>query len=513
MNKKFTSTVAGASILLTGVGLMSRGLGLIREVVFAGSFGLGEQFDIYLVGAAIPMTIDVIILFLIQNYLIPAYNHLIEESPDQKETFIRSNFWIFGFGGIALAAILYFCSGFIITAYLPGASTAKLEEARLIFNIFLLIIPFGSASSVLISFLQSDYNFLLPAIGRLSINLVIILTVFFLSPFLGILIIPIGYLAGVITQFIILLYKFDVKLFSPFNKMIVRRHLMNSLNHNLLLIIIIESISQLYTISDRYFSSSVQVGGIAALNYAQTLFALPILTISLALSTAIFPKFSRNYSSGSMGELEQQFISAVRVNIIIFTPIMFAFFFNGNEIIKIIFQRGKFVSSDSLMTAQVLKYLSLSLIFYSIYSVLNKIMYSARWIKALLVITVIGILIKIVLNFILVDTLKQDGLALSSSVSYSFFFLASFYLISIRLSFSFHKQFVAEIFIHFLCALISYIIVYFLWGFAEQNSTMLSLIALAVFCLIYLLNLWIIKTKSMKIVFDLASTLKNHSSI
>ena len=53
---KFTSTVAGASILLTSMGLLSRGLGMIREMVFASSFGLGEEFDIYLVGAVLPLT-------------------------------------------------------------------------------------------------------------------------------------------------------------------------------------------------------------------------------------------------------------------------------------------------------------------------------------------------------------------------------------------------------------------------------------------------------------------------
>ena len=43
MSKKFTSTIAGASILITGVGLISRGFGFIREVVYANNFGLQKS--------------------------------------------------------------------------------------------------------------------------------------------------------------------------------------------------------------------------------------------------------------------------------------------------------------------------------------------------------------------------------------------------------------------------------------------------------------------------------------
>ena len=158
MKRKFTSTVAGASILLTGVGLLTRGLGMVREMVFAGSFGLGEQFDIYLVGAVLPLTIQIIILFLIQNHLIPSYNQLLSKSPEQEEDFVRTNFWVFSIAGIVLALILYLSSSFIIKLYLPSSSYLKQEEAKQIFNLFLLTLPVSASSSVLIAYLQNKLD-------------------------------------------------------------------------------------------------------------------------------------------------------------------------------------------------------------------------------------------------------------------------------------------------------------------------------------------------------------------
>ncbi len=80
MKQKFTSTIAGASIFISVIGLLSRGLGFIREMIFANNFGLETEFDLYLVGAVLPITINTIILYIGQNYFIPEF---------QKIKFIR----------------------------------------------------------------------------------------------------------------------------------------------------------------------------------------------------------------------------------------------------------------------------------------------------------------------------------------------------------------------------------------------------------------------------------------
>jgi putative peptidoglycan lipid II flippase len=508
MSRKFTSTIAGASILLTGVGILSRGLGLLREMVFAGSFGLGEEFDIYLVGAVIPMAIDVIILFLIQNYLIPQYNELLNKSPDQKESFIRTNFWVFSFLGFLLGLVLYFLSDIIISIYLAGSPKEKQEEAKLIFDIFLLILPFSAGGSVLISFLQNELDFMTPAIGRLSINAAVIVIVFFFSSSFGTLIIPIGFVAGMIIQFLILLLRTDIKLLTFSVKPVVKHHLKNSLSTNLIIIVIIESLSQLYAVSDRYFIKSVHEGGIAALSYSQTIFTLPIVTISVALSTAIFPRLSQNYSSGSMDELKKQFLSGIRINIFIFVPLMFIFFFNGGDIIKIIYQRGKFSPSDTMMTADSLRYFSISLILYSIYTILNKMIYSLRLVKSLLKITLAGIFLKIGLNYLLVGPLAQNGLALSTSVSYIFFFSAGFYVVAKAIKFRYQRQFIGDLILHFLSAAVSYYILFCVCGLDELKSSWLVLFVIGLFGAVYFLNLWIIKTDSVQPILKLNRNLK-----
>ncbi len=76
MKQKFTSTIAGASIFISIIGLLSRGLGFIREMIFANNFGLETEFDLYLVGAVLPITINTIILYIGQNYFVPEFQKL-----------------------------------------------------------------------------------------------------------------------------------------------------------------------------------------------------------------------------------------------------------------------------------------------------------------------------------------------------------------------------------------------------------------------------------------------------
>jgi len=48
MGDRFTSTALGASILIMVINVLSRDSGFLREILFAKSFGLGIDFDIYL---------------------------------------------------------------------------------------------------------------------------------------------------------------------------------------------------------------------------------------------------------------------------------------------------------------------------------------------------------------------------------------------------------------------------------------------------------------------------------
>lgn len=498
MTKKFTSTVAGASLLITVVGLIGRGLGLVREAIFANFFGLNIQYDLYLVGAVLPITINTVILYLGQNYFIPNYNKIKIESEEKALNFVSATFWLFVLGGVMLLAILFLFSRGIVDLYLQNGPSSSVATAVVVFRIFILTVPLNAAVSVLSAYLQSEYEYKFPAYSQLLLNIAIILLVLFLSAGWGVYTIPAGYVLGSLLQVLYLLaYSKGAVSFNLF-KILKDRSVIVFINSSFLLTVLIESISQIYLIADRYLYNEVEKGGIAALNYALNLFVLPITIFSVALSTALFPKLSRSFSENSHQELESRMNNFFSMNLFLFVPISVVFIFYGDLIIKVLFERGAFNISDTRMTFEVLKIYSLSLIFYSSYVVVNKLLYSTDMVKHLLVITVAGCLLKIVLNFILVLPMRQEGLALSSTLSYMFFFIASILLVIRKIKINDKTVFVKELVFCAVNALVSYIITIIIFSPAITGGSSLDRIfQIIIFISIYLLNSYLTGNNSL----------------
>ncbi len=506
MNNKFTSTVAGATIFIAAFGLISKGLGFFREILFASFFGLSATFDIYLVGAVLPLTINIIILCLAQNYLIPAYNKLKEIDDILSENFIRANFYFFIFVGIIISGLLYISSDFIIGSYLQNPDPSSKKMALSIFNLFLFTIPINCGVSVITAYQQSTFEFKYAAISQLLLNIIILLVVFLLKD-IDIYAIPFGYIIGSVLQFIFLFIK-SRKLFFGHPALTASLGFYKKLaSASLMIIILIESIGQLYVISDRYFFNMVTTGGISALNYAQTIFMLPLSIVSIALSTAIFPRFSYLYSKNLNAELEKVFNDGMVINIVIFVPVMFLFMFYGDIILKIIFERGKFSGADTFITSEALFFYSSSIIFYASYSILNKIIYSTGLIDKLLYITICGIAIKILFNYILINSMDQNGLALSTSISYVFFFFGSLLLVYKRLAFKNKTFFFTELFFHLLNGLISIFITRQI-SFFFPGSIFFSSVEIILFLAIFFLNIFLLKNTSAQILIRLIKNIR-----
>lgn len=500
MPKKFSSTVAGGSLIITLTGIISRGFGFLRELIYATVFGLRADYEVYLVGSILALSINTAVYYLAQNYFIPSYIKYSKD-PVKAEDFFVNTFWLFVFLSFFLAAVLFVFTPFIINSYMNYELSTQLRETSYgIFRIFLITIPLNAAYSILTAYLQSEFDFKSPAFSSVFLNITIIILVLIFNELFGVFSIAAGYLIGTILQLLFLFLILDKQKRSLLLKINPNIKGAGRLDRVLAFTILIEVINQTYPLIDRYFYDEVERGGIAALNYASNVFVLPISIISIAISTAIFPTLSENLSSNSMKELFEKLKNFFSVNLFLFIPVAFIFFLYGETIIRLLFQRGEFNLNDTFMTADVLKYYSVSIIFYSAYTVLNKLMYSANLVKQLLIIALAGLLIKISLNFGLAGQLKQNGLALSSSVSYIFFFAVSFAVALRKIKIKGKDLFYCGFLFMFLNALLSFLLVKIMNADSFTDSSLVNgLLPIFLFCFIYFFNSYLLKYKSIEL--------------
>jgi putative peptidoglycan lipid II flippase len=488
MSQKFISTIAGASIFISVIGLLSRGLGFIREMIFANNFGLGTEFDLYLVGAVLPITINSIILYIGQNYFVPGFQKLYSSDNETAQKFYKHSFITFIGFGIIISIILFFTSNAIIDLYMHQALAESKTAAEIIFRIFLVTIPFSAAISIFSALLQAIYEFKYPAVSILFLNISIIISLILFSDQLGVYIIPIGYVAGTILQFVYLLVKSQEKVKLNLLGNTKELNLSKSLiSTSLIIVIIIESLGQLYSLFDRYFYADISTGGIAALNFASIIWLLPISIFSLSLATVVFPSITKAITDYSQEQVEKIFNENISMNTFIIIPFAFVLFFYGDIIIRLLFERGKFVEESTATTFGVLKFYSISLVFFSVYAIFNKIFYSLNAIKLLLWITLVGLLLKLFLNFILID-FEQNGLALSSSISYIYFSVVSYIVLTAKLKIKKRTLFIKDFLFQLINCGLSFLITRIISTHFLKISIFNEVVVLFLFFLIYTIN-------------------------
>lgn len=426
MLRKSASNVAGAAIVLVFFSFLSKGLGFVREIVFANKFGLSDSFDIFLVGSVFPTIIVSVLIYLGQNYFIPNYAKL--KSDFEKNEFLKAVLFFFFFSSLLIIVLLLIFSTYIVESYLGITNHQGFSTAVNIFRLYLFSIPIWSLISVLSAYLQAEYDFSTPSISLVISSLILIITVLFFTNYLGIFAIPVGFLVGTFLQlvFLIIVIRKRIKISLTFEAGIFKKL---SIGKNLFIILLIEILGQIFVVADRQYYNKIDSGSFAALNYASNIYQLPITIFSLAFAMALFPKLSDDFHNSSIQKFNETISKSLSVSFYFFLPVMMIFLLSSEFIVRIIYQHGNFTSSGTALTSDLLRIYSYSLAFYAGYSIFYKAYFSKGIAHILLIVGIVVVVTKFVLNAILVMQLKQYGLAVSSSVCYTLLFLISFLII------------------------------------------------------------------------------------
>jgi peptidoglycan biosynthesis protein MviN/MurJ (putative lipid II flippase) len=113
----------------------------------------------------------------------------------------------------------------------------------------------------------------------------------------------------------------------------------------------------------------------------------------------------------------------------------------------------------------------------------------------LLTITVIGIIVKLVFNSLLVKDYQQDGLALSTSLSFVFFFSASYLVINRSLEITNRTLFIKEFCFYFINSCVCLLSTEILSNLLPDRDIITDIFTILFFIFIYLLNLILVNHK------------------
>lgn len=179
-------------------------------------------------------------------------------------------------------------------------------------------------------------------------------------------------------------------------------------------------------------SSIVGEGAVAALYYANRVWQLPLAIFGIALAQAALPAMSRHVVADDMQKMKDTVSFSLKVLILILVPSTVGLAVLRIPITRILFERGAFTSYSTSITADALLFYSLGLTACGGIKILVSAFYSMRDTVTPLKTAGLSLVINIILNVALMYPMKLGGLALATSLSAFFNFIALYLLLEKR---------------------------------------------------------------------------------
>ncbi|MHC4437349.1 MAG: murein biosynthesis integral membrane protein MurJ [Planctomycetota bacterium] len=173
---------------------------------------------------------------------------------------------------------------------------------------------------------------------------------------------------------------------------------------------------EIFSLFGREIRYPMWEGAVSQLFYSQRLYQFPLGVLGISLATAIFPVMSAEAARKDFDALAGSISRGIRGAVFIALPATAGLLLVRSLAISVIFERGRFTSSDTVLTAGVLVFYSLGLCGFFMQQVVTRAFYSIQDSKMPARSAVVAVCVNVVLNLTLIWFMGTAGLALSTAL-------------------------------------------------------------------------------------------------
>ncbi len=260
-------------------------------------------------------------------------------------------------------------------------------------------------------------------------------------------------------------------------------------------VILSTSGNEINKLVSRSVASSITVGGISSLVYANRLNALVNEICINSIITIQYPRLSEHASKNDMHGLKIEISSSLLFMLFFLLPATAIMLLFSRQIITFVYGHGNGMSAVDNATICFFYY-SFGVVAVGIREILIRVFYSLGNTKTPAQIALIGICINIIGVFVLTYLFGFGGLALSTSISSIFVMFADYVMLNKRVPGILNYLQIKEIFKLIIATISISLIGYFCYEIVSQHvSSSVSLIfSLLLMCSLYLMLLIIMKS-------------------
>lgn len=356
-NRLFRST-----LIISCMTMLSRILGLVRDMVLMSVFGAGGLMDAFLVAFKIPN-------FLRRLFAEGAFSQaFVPILTEYKETQSLAQVQILisrVLGALMLILMLLtvaviVLSPWVIALFAPGFDDQKAQTASTLLRLTFPYLLFISMTAFFGSILQSYGRFAMPAFAPVLLNASMIVAALFVAPYFSTPIMALGYavaVAGLLQMLIQLPQLYQQKLLAAPKIEFAHAGLRRILALMLPAIFGV-SVTQINLLLNTVFASLMITGSVSWLYAAERLSELPLGLIGVAIGTVILPSLSKSQASGDHTHFTKTLDWAARLILLVGLPASVAMFVLSDVLMMSLFMRGEFGLHDAQMSGLALKCLA-----------------------------------------------------------------------------------------------------------------------------------------------------------
>lgn len=415
--------IARAAGVLGSATMLSRIMGMVRDMVVSRLFGAGLATDAFFAAFQIP---NMLRRFFAEGALtsafVPTFSATLNQRGEEDARELANvcfTLLTIVMAAITLAGIVF--SPWIVGLMFPGFKLVpgKFELTVLLNRLMFPYIFFISLVALCMGILNTLRHFFTPAVSTVFLNVSMILGALLLRVYFEVPItaLAVGVLIGGCIQLIMqlpVLWKmgFPFRLNFDFSNPEVRRIA-------LLMLPATFGVGVYYlniTVS-AILASLLPQGSVSYLYYAQRLFEFPQGIFTVSVAQAVLPSMSRQAAGGDLAGMKESLSFGLRLTLFITIPAMAGLLVCSTPIFSLLFMGGAFDYATAVNSAQALFYYSLGLSFVAMTRVLAPAFYALKDTRTPVWTAFVAFLLNVAFSLVLMKPLLHGGLALATTLS------------------------------------------------------------------------------------------------
>lgn len=428
-----------AGLMLVAV-LLSRLLGLVREMLIARQFGSTGMVSAYYAAFNLP---DLLFFLLSSGALSSAF---IPEFTKRFETGKQKEAWqvysiIFCFMGLVLttAVVVFwiFAKPLVSLLAVPGFVTQHPDLVPLTMTLTRIILPcqiFFFVGGLMMATLQSRQEFRATAAAPVIYNIGIIFGAIVLSRWFSIRGLAIGTLIGAFAGNIAYAYYWMRKLGYEFRPSLNLKH-PGVVRVAMLALPVIFGLGlpQIDVIINRWFGSFISASAPADLNFANRLMQVPLGIFAQAAGTAILPMLAAYAAKNAFDEMRSGVSYGLRAIMVESIPATVFLVVMADPLVRTIYMGGEFRPSSVAPVAILLIWYSVGIFAWAGQRIVAPGFFAMQDTLTPVLIGSVSTVIFIPLNMLLMRTMGAPGIALATTIGISLHFLGMLWFLRRRL--------------------------------------------------------------------------------